>query len=89
MGQGICRRLLKEKEAYLILLEALHVADFEELPLKHDICEVLSKLGSSDPDTSSTVRSSFPYLAFANQAQNRLNCVSIPLIGLPGCGPQA
>ena len=45
-----------EKEAHLTLLQALYTADFEELPLKYDICEVLSKLGGSDPDTSSTVR---------------------------------
>ena len=52
----MCRRLLAEEEAHLTLLQALHIADFEELPLKYDICEVLSKLGSSDPDSSSTVR---------------------------------
>ena len=45
-----------EKEAHFTLLQALYTADFEELPLKYDICEVLSKLGGSDPDTSSTVR---------------------------------
>ncbi len=47
---------MAEKNAHLTLLQALHIADFEELPLKYDICEVLSKLGSSDPDSSSTVR---------------------------------
>lgn len=52
----MCRRLLAEKEAHSTLLQALHIADFEELPLKYDICEVLSKLGASDPDSSSTVR---------------------------------
>ena len=56
-GACMCRRLLIEKEAHVTLLQALYTADFEELPLKHDICEVLSKLGGSDPDTSSTVRS--------------------------------
>ena len=76
---------MKEKEAYLILLEALHVADFEELPLKHDICEVLSKLGSSDPDTSSTVRSPSSCIPNTDQARSR----QLPLIGLPGFGPQA
>lgn len=54
----MCRKLLVEKNAHLTLLQALRTADFEELPLKHDICEVLSKLGASDPDTSSTVRRS-------------------------------
>ena len=51
----MCRRLLEQKEAYNTLLQALHAADFEELPVKHDICEVLSKLGGADPENSSTV----------------------------------
>lgn len=40
----------------MTLLQALHIADFEELPVRHDICEVLAGLQGSDPENCSTVR---------------------------------
>ena len=72
-----------EKNAHLTLLQALQIADFEELPLKHDICEVLSKLGASDPDTSSTVSVSAlaPGICISDQRNfKRSDC-------LPACTP--
>ena len=47
---------MREAQSHQTLLEALYAADFEEHPVKHDICEVLSKLQGSNPDRSSTVR---------------------------------
>ena len=47
---------MREAQSHQTLLEALYAADFEEHLVKHDICEVLSKLQGSNPDRSSTVR---------------------------------
>jgi hypothetical protein len=38
-----------------MLLEALHAALFEELPIAHDIAEALGKLANDDLDNRSTV----------------------------------
>ena len=73
----IRRKLLVEKEAHLTLLQALHTADFEELPMKHNICEVLSKLGGSDPDTSSTVRMVFLMLWLLPLLLQKLRCIKV------------
>ena len=47
---------MREAHSHQTLLQALYAADFEEHPVQHDICEVLSKLQGSNPDRSSTVR---------------------------------